>query len=324
MKKINKGEVFVVRHIIGETARPFIQKQKEGNNRYIAKKAIICEGEETKDGFFHLRQAIPFIEGKNIVKDSTEWPRLRLALNKAGRKPVNVPGGDEPLHYEDCIAVRDFKMHGSHYFIVKTEEIGRVLDSLPLDERGKSRQDELNRRKDLIKQKVAPKHIAEKIGDKLYRFTMLNEVNRGEFTRVTLCWEDDTCSYIFPNRATNLLYRGYTNESKVVCEAPETGIKYLSGRTAGKLDPAVHIRIIKEDSPAYRRYLAYLTPNPELAGEVYTDNRWLDMFLNGLVDPALIAGADKIMLDFIDLYDKPLPTFLVYDRETGEVTKHNY
>ena len=148
MKKINKGEVFVVRHIIGETARPFIQKQKEGNNRYIAKKAIICEGEETKDGFFHLRQAIPHVEEKEVVKDSVDWPRLRMALNNDGREPINIPGGDDPLHYEDCVAVRDFKMRGSHYFIVPKKEIGSLLDGLPLDDKGKDRKKEIEKRKE--------------------------------------------------------------------------------------------------------------------------------------------------------------------------------
>lgn len=143
MRKYEKNEVIIVRHILGETAESLLENL--GGHRFRFKADAWCEGETCAGGFFHLRQAIPVRpgQGHEVVRDATKWPRLRKALHNAGLKPINVPGGDYPLHYRDQIAVPDYGMNGSHYFIVDRKDIKRYLDTLPIDEAGLRRKAEI-------------------------------------------------------------------------------------------------------------------------------------------------------------------------------------
>ena len=113
-----------------------------------------------------------------------------------------------------------------------------------------------------------------------------------------------------------------------MCTAPETEIDYLSGWTAGHLDPRKHGRIKKHWCQGWHNYTAYLMPNPELATEVREEYRWLNLFDatdNDGINPKLIAEAKKVILESYDLEDNLLDEYFVYDRETREVTKeyHN-
>lgn len=116
----------------------------------------------------------------------------------------------------------------------------------------------------------------------------------------------------------------------MLCTSPETGIKYLSGWSAGYLDPRKHSRIKKIYCQGWSRDSAYLMPNPKFATEVRESNRWLGMFDNSDNDgisQELIAASKKAILEAYDLDDKLLKERYVYDRETGEVTKeylHNW
>ena len=109
-----------------------------------------------------------------------------------------------------------------------------------------------------------------------------------------------------------------------------TGVKYLSARSAGYLDPRKHGRIRKIYADGWHEYVAYLMPDPNLATEVRENYRWLDLFdqpNNDGIPSERIASAKKVILEAYDLYDKLLEQRLVYDRETEEVTEeslHNW
>ena len=125
------GEEVVVKHLLGDMAADVLEAVER--NRYRFTVDAYCVGELCDNGrdFFHLRQAIEIRPGKELTDKVTKWPRLRRALHKAGIKPVNVPGGASPLHYNDTIAVPDHNMSGAYYFLVKRKDIGKYLALLP-------------------------------------------------------------------------------------------------------------------------------------------------------------------------------------------------
>ena len=146
-----------------------------------------------------------------------------------------------------------------------------------------------------------------------------------EFNRITLVAKDGSeFSVIYPAWNTDLISGlGCCNVAKVVCSAPEeTGLQYLDARRAGELDPRQHYRIKKIYSDGWRRYTAYLMPLAGLATEVRGGYRWLAMFDNSDndgVDPALIAEAERVILETFDLYDRINKKRLVYEASTKEV-----
>lgn len=144
MEIIKKHSQVIVKHILGETAEALVTRLDNGKyqfncNAYVA-------GEHCKGGFFHLRQAREVIPGKKLGNNVKFWPRLRKALHVAGLYPVNIPGGDYPIHYCDEIVIPDYSMSGACYFIIKRSDIGKYLEKLPLDDSGKARAADIARR----------------------------------------------------------------------------------------------------------------------------------------------------------------------------------
>ena len=329
MKKMASGQVVVVKHILGETARPLVEDL--GNDKYRFKVDAWCEGQTCKGGFFHLRQAIEAKPGKKITDKVNFWPRLRAALRNAGEQPVNIPGGDYPLHYTDQMAVADYARSGAHYFIIERADIGKYLDSLPLDEHGIKHREAIEERKkaeeaEAYRQEHDPQCIAERIGNKLgHTMPGCALAGNAEFNRITLVAKDGSeFSVIYPSWSTDLISGlGCCNVAKVVCSAPEeTGLQYLDARRAGELDPCQHHRIKKVYSDGWHRYTAYLMPLAGLATEVRDGYRWLAMFDDGDndgVDPKLIAEAERVILETFDLYDHINKERLVYEAATKEV-----
>lgn len=150
---VKKGDVVSIKHIIGETLYDVAREISTGNFVFFKDAIIYVEthfsqimGESfSKDEMmkiFHLREAREFFHGKKFGNNFKPWPRLRKACQKAGLKPVNIPGGGIPFHYEDEIIVPDYKMSGSHFFIVPKSEIGKLLEMVPLDESEREREKE--------------------------------------------------------------------------------------------------------------------------------------------------------------------------------------
>lgn len=327
MKKMAKNQVVMVKYILGETAVPLVEDL--GNGKFRFKVDAWCEGEACKGGFFHLRQAIEEKPGKKITDKVNFWPRLRLALQRAGVKPVNIPGGGYPLHYTDQIAIPDYSMSGAHYFIIERADIGKYLDSLPLDEHGIEHREAIEERKkaeeaEAYRQEHDPQFIAKRIGNKLL-YAGRELTGSVEFNRIALVGKDGSeFSVIYPAWSTDLISGlGCCNVAKVVCSAPEeTGLQYLDARCAGELDPRQHCRIKKLYSAGWSRYSAYLMPLAGLATETREDYRWLAMFDssdNDGVNPRLIAEADRVILETFDLYDHLNKKRLVYEASTKEV-----
>lgn len=322
MKTIKKNTQVMVKHIIGETAKVLVTRLDNGMFKFNCDAFVI--GESCKGGFFHIRQAREVIPGKKIGHNIKFWPRLRRALRESGVKTVHIPGGGYPIHYHDEIVIPDYSMSGTHYFIIMRCDIGKYLDKLPLDDAGKARAEEFKKRKaEKYRQAYDPQCIAKRIGDKLwYAGGMCFE---GEFKKITLIADDDNeFSIIYPSCRTDLIWPGSSNVSKVLCTAPETGIEYLSGLSAGQLDPRKHSRLKRIFFPGWNRDTAYLMPNPKLATEVRESCRWLGLFDNtdnDGVSPELIASAKRVILEAYDLDDNLLKQRYVYNSKTKEVTK---
>ncbi|MBQ2937467.1 MAG: hypothetical protein IJE05_01065 [Clostridia bacterium] len=335
MKTIKKNTNVTVKHILGETAEVLVTRLENGMYRFNCDAYAI--GEYCKGGFFHLRQAREFIPGKALGNNIKFWPRLRKALHVSGLEPINIPGGDFPIHYSDEVVIPDYTMSGSHYFVIKWSDISKYLSNLPLDDAGKSHAAEIAKKQEeaaaeAYRQAHDPQCIAKRIGGKLWYSGSVNLGLNCEFTKLTLISDDNSeFSVIYPKYATNLLWSYCSNVPKVLCEAPEeTDIKFLSGFTAGHLDPRNHNRIKKIYCQGWHCHVAYLMPNPEMASEVREHSRWLNMFDtsdNDGVSPELIANSKRIILEFYDLYDKLLNVRYVYNKDSEEVTKeylHNW
>lgn len=332
MKIIKKNKQFIVKHILGETAKALVTRLENGKYKLNCNAYVV--GEYCKGGFFHLRQAREVIPGKKLGKNIMFWPRLRKALHKLGIKSIVVPGGDYPIHYRDEVVIPDYAISGSRYFIIKRSDIGTYLANFPLDDAGKARAEMFARKKskstsEAYSQEHSSKSIAFNIGQELWYSG--GYYMEGEFQKITLISDDDSkFSVIYPSQHTDLIWPGCSNVPKIVCTAPETGIEYLSGWSAGHLDPRKHYRLKNIYCEGWRRNCAYLMPNPTLATEVREGYRWLAMFDNSDNDgisPELIASAKKVILEAYDLNDKLLKQRYVYDRESEKVTKeylHNW
>lgn len=331
MKKISKGTKVTIKHILGETAEVLVTRLND--TMYQFEYDAYVKGETCKGGFFHLRQAREIIPGEKLGNNVRFWPRLRKALHNAGVKPVNIPGGSYPIHYRNEIVVPDYSQSGSNYFIIQRSDIGKYLEALPLDEAGKSHAEAIARDKaeaaaEAYRQAHDPKCIANRIGNKLWYSGGM--YIGGEFQKITLISDDDSeFSIIYPSCKTDLLWSGAENVPKILCSATdETGIRYLSGWSAGYLDPRKHSRIrkISNDNSSS----AYLMPNNTLATEVRERYHWLAMFDNSDndgVSAKQIASAKKIILEAYDLNDRLLKQRYVYDGESKEVIKeylHNW
>ena len=329
MKTVKKGTEVKVLHILGETAERLLTPIN-GQFRFSCDAYVV--GTPVKGGFFHLRQAREIIPGKKLGNNFKKWPRLRRALLEAGVKPVHIPGGDIPIHYDDEIVIPNFSMSGAGFFVIKKSEIGTYLSKLPLDEKGQARASAFKKAEEAAaaeayRQEHDPKCIAKRIGYKLWDFGGIG----GEFTKITMVAADGSeYSVIYPSWSTDLRWSGGANVAKILCAAPETGIEYLSGWTAGHLDPRKHHRIKQVYSEGWHKYCGYLMPNPDLATEVREFYRWLRLFDGEDNDGApaeLIASAQKVILEGYDLNDRLLKERIVYDKSTQEVRKealHNW
>lgn len=140
LKVMEKGKkVFVPSYLVGETAKEFVERVKD--DWYEFKCDVYVKDKYRKGIFCQLSQARKVIPGKKIGDNVLFWPRLRRALHVAGVKPIRIPGGDIPIHYEDEIVVPDFREEGSYYFIVNREDIGGYIESLPLDPAGMAKKE---------------------------------------------------------------------------------------------------------------------------------------------------------------------------------------
>lgn len=297
MKMVKKGTVIVVKHILGETAEELLTKEKDmyrfNTDAYVA-------GEVTKGGFFHLRQARQVIPGKPLATGKARsWPRLRKALHKAGVRPINVPGGGTPIHYIDEIVVDDFSVSGSHFFVIKKIDIEKYLSLLPLDDVGKKHAEQIAQREaeaaaEAYRQAHDPRYIICEMAKRDLKIP-----NAAEFVRISV----DDYRVVFPMNRTNLIWIRSKNVPRVICESPETGISFLSGWTAGKVDPRCHYRIKRTGDT-----LAYLMPESKL-GEVCTTPDWETWFKG-----KDFSNFKRISFEFFDLYDQKLEESLVYER----------
>lgn len=328
MKIVKKNTAVVVKHILGETAENLVTRLDNG--KYVFNCDAYVSGQACNGGFYHLRQAKELIPGKKLGSNNVKfWPRLRKALHIAGLTPVNIPGGKCPIHYFDELVVPDYSVSGSHYFVIKRSDIGKYLDMLPLDEAGKEHAKSIEKQNAEAQDKIYrknhdPKCIAKRIGDDLYLSAV--ESTGGEFVKITLVPDGNgkEFSVIYPTCSTDLIWPGSYNVPKVICESSETGIKYLSGYTAGHLDPSKHWRIMKTHSNGWNRNVAYLMPNSHLATEVRKSSRWMDLFDspdNDGIPAWRIASAQKVILETYDLYDRLLKERYVYDSASKRVIK---
>lgn len=334
MTKVAKGTKVTIKHMLGETVQPLVTRLKGDSYRFNCNAYIIGDAEDDAPDnmYFHIRQAREVIPNKRKGNNVRPWPRLRKALHAEGIEPIHIVGGDIPIHYTDEIVIPDFKVSGSHFFVVKKEEINKILKGFPLDEKGKQHAEELKRRKaaaeaEAYRQEHDPKCIAERIGSKLDIACPVGREFDPEFMKITLVSKDGTeFSVMYPSKNTNLIWSG-SNVPKILCEAPETGIEYLSGWNAGYIDPKNHHRLRKSHG-AWDS--VYLMPDPKLATEVREDYRWKGMFDdpdNDGVSPELIATAQKVILEGYDILDRLLKKRFVYDSTTKKVTKevlHNW
>ena len=321
MKTNNKNTEVTVKHILGETAEVLVTRLDDGKYQFNCDAYVA--GEKCRGGFFHLRQAREVIPGKKLGNNVRFWPRMRRALHKMGIEPINIPGGNFPIHYQDEMVIPDYSVSGSHYFVIKRDDIGEILDRFPIDDAGKKRSEKIAQQKaeaeaEAYRQANDPKCIANRIGDKLW-YGGAQSIG-GEFVKITLISDESSFSVMYPTCRTDLIWPGCCNVPKVLCTAPETGIEYLSGWTAGKLDPRKHSRIILSS----HRNTAYLMPNPNLSDEVRDSYRWIGMFDNSDNDgikPELLANANEVIVEALDLDDNLLNVRYVYSKETGEVVK---
>ena len=144
--KIKKGRTLEIQKNIGETVKELVTPLEE-ENKYKFNCNAYVEGEPTKGGFYHLRQAREIIPGKKLGNNIRIWPRLRKALHKAGISPINIPGGKYPIHYSDEIVVPDYSSSGAHYFVINRSDIDKYLNMLPLDKNGKARAEKFQKKK---------------------------------------------------------------------------------------------------------------------------------------------------------------------------------
>lgn len=326
-KKVKKmvskkvGDVFVVKHILGETAQDLLEDLGDGKYRLLTD--AWCIGETCSGGFYHLRQVVIARPG-NLTNKMRFWPRLRSALHAAGVKPINVPGGANPVHHTDEIAVPDFSESGTHWFIVKKKDLEKLLENFPLDARGIKRREEIQAAAEAAAARERePRFIARNIGDKLFRKSS-SALYGAEFVRIMLTNNDGSKrSIIYPQYATDLLWSvGHADTARVLCESPEAGIDFLDAKRAGKIKPGQHGRIKKSYCAGWGCEVAYLMPHPDLADEVRNHCRWLSLFDtddNDGFDPVLIATARKVIVEGFDLYDDLTNRRLLYVASKKEV-----
>ena len=308
MQVINKGTEVTVTNIIGNTAADLCTQQ--GTDKYVFTCTAYVDGETLDnhdDVFINLWQAREVIPGKRLGDSSKakKWHRLTKALFLSGVKPINISGAKSPIIYTDERAV---KYQGSLYFVVKIQDIDGYLKLVPLDEKGKA-----NARKFA---QTHPRTIANQIGQALWD-SCKNQTNV-EFIKITMIPDYGTSfSIMYPTKRTNLIWPSDSPEiPKVVCSASEeTGIDYLSGYTAGRLDPRKHGRI-----RMFSKHTAYLMPNPQLADQV-REVMFSEGFYKGIVND--LVSASTIIVEEYDLNDNLLRTRFVYDRASKSVKEEH-
>ena len=140
LKVMEKGKKVEVRFRLGETAKTFLKRHKDG--RFEFKCDVYVKDKYCKGIFYELCQAREVIPEKELGDNVLFWERLRSALRSAGLKPIRIPGGAIPIHYEDEIVVPDFcEEKGSYYFVIKRKDIGKYIAQFPLDPAGKARKE---------------------------------------------------------------------------------------------------------------------------------------------------------------------------------------
>lgn len=307
MKHVNlvkKGTIVTVHHILGQTAQNVTKRiNQEGKLEFTCDAYVI--GDIYKDGFFNLWQAREVIPDKKLGNNTVQWTELKKDLKKAKVKTVKIPDGSIPIHYEDEIVIPE---DGTNYYIIKLKDA----------EKYRNNSDEKDTEE---KEDAEQKWSASKI---LLQFLNFPEL-KGEFKKITLVADDESeRSIIYAQKITDLIWGNGANEPRVVCECPEeTGIEYLSGFTAGKLDPKKHHRIKKFYDADPKRDSAYLMPNPTFANKT-ADGDWKNFFENADEERlALITKAKKIIIEAYEFDDTLVKERLVYLRDNKKVVKED-
>jgi len=312
MKIIKAGTEIKVKHIVGDTVHSVAKKLANGN--YLFVRDSYVKGETCRGGFFHLRQARE-IKPKKLGQNVKFWPRLRKACHIAGIQRINVPGGDIPIHYIDEVVIPDFSVRGSHYFVVPKKDIGRLLESLPLDEAGKQRKKEIWEREQYSK--YSPKSISEKLGRYFWYEARKVFPDDGEYEFVKISfhdWEGNTKSIIF-RKGTDLIHEGCINIAKI-----NTGLGfYLAATKAAKINPEKYDRLRVSYNPGWGRNIVYLLPKADSADIVTDDYRWLSVFDSNTYENSLPKGfivtSKYIVFEFSELDDNIISRLKFYTPE---------
>lgn len=249
--KLLKGTKITVERYLGETVLPFLNQI--GERRFIVEQDIWVEAEQYKNRYIAIYQAREFLEGKRlqrIRKEIISFPRMRRILMLQGRKSVEIVSKD-PILYSGEVAIMDYVLEGCKYFILTEQELKQLEE------------ENLN---------LKPEKIVESL--KQAGADML----AGEFLKFTFVWKDgEEFSVVYPLCVRDLLHHGESSIAKVVFEGDEAqGIKFLSGWTAGHLNPIHHkrIKLVQTENGAN----AYLMPNKNWADEIKFHSNWQEMF----------------------------------------------
>ncbi len=249
--KLLKETKITVERYLGETVLPFLKQI--GERKYVVEQDIWAEVKQERNRYIDIYQAREFIEGKRLQrvrKKIVSYPRMRRVLMVQGRKSIEVVSKD-PILYSGEVAIMDYITEGCKYFILTEEELKQLEEENLIPNPGKI------------------KEVLEQSG--IYMLA-------GEFLKFTFVWKDEgEFSVVYPLCSRDLLHHGESFIAKVVFEGDEAqGIKFLSGWTAGHLNPKYHTRI--KLVQAENGNSAYLMPDKNWADEIRLYPDWQKIF----------------------------------------------
>ena len=199
--------------------------------------------------------------------------------------------------------------------MVPKKNIGLLLESLPLDEAGKQRKEEIWEREQYSK--YSPKSISEKLGRYFWYEARKVFPDDGEYEFVKISfhdWEGNTKSIIF-RKGTDLIHEGCINIAKI-----NTGLGfYLAATKAAKINPEKYDRLRVSYNPGWGRNIVYLLPEAGSADIVTDDYRWLNIFdsntYEDFLPKELIITSKYITFEFFALDDTLISRLKFYTPE---------